>query len=129
MLDRERREVLVNGASLHERRMAEGVGQERSIRNGVAEARNGPIVSSFSKQQLVAREAWASRMSFRLAGLYTAAASCVLLLSGCTGSPRFSLLPGNLFSQKATPATPDRCSTPEECAAELKKMVKDPKRD
>ena len=69
-------------------------------------------------------------MPRRLAGLYTAAATCVFLLTACTASSP-SLLPDNLFGQKAStpkPPAPDNCSTPEECAAELKKMVKDPKR-
>jgi hypothetical protein len=70
-------------------------------------------------------------MSRRLTGLYTVTAICVILLGGCTASPP-TLLPANLFGQKAStpnPAAPDRCSMPEDCAAELKKLVKDPKRD
>jgi hypothetical protein len=64
------------------------------------------------------------------AGLYAAATACLGLLTACSAPSNFSLLPGNLFAEQApSPAAPDTCSTADKCAAELKKMVKDPKRD
>jgi hypothetical protein len=63
--------------------------------------------------------------------LCTVGLSCVLVLSACTGSPSFSLLPSNLFGEKpsASPAPSSRCATAETCAAELRRIVKSPKRD
>jgi hypothetical protein len=72
-------------------------------------------------------------MLHRLADLRAAAACCVLLLAGCSAPPSiFSALPDNLFGLKPAapqPAAPNECSTPEDCAAELRRLVKDPKRD
>jgi hypothetical protein len=71
-------------------------------------------------------------MSHRLAGLHAVAASCVLLLAACSAPSGFSLLPDNLFGQKAStpkPSAADKCPTLEECASELRRLVKDPKRD
>lgn len=72
-------------------------------------------------------------MSHGIVGLHTAAACCIFLLAGCSTPPSiFSMLPDNLFGQKAPapePSAPNDCSTPEECTAELKRLVKDPKRD
>lgn len=73
-------------------------------------------------------------MLLPLSGLYTAATACLLLLTGCSAPSNFSLLPGtgNLFGEQAAspvPTATDACSTVDKCAAELKKMVKDPKRD
>jgi hypothetical protein len=54
----------------------------------------------------------------------------LLLLSGCSGSSGFPLLPGSVFGEKASdPAPSGACPTAEKCAAELKGMMKDPKRD
>jgi hypothetical protein len=71
-------------------------------------------------------------MLLPLAGLCTTATACLLLLTGCSAPSNFSLFPGNFFSEQApspSPAATDTCSTADKCAAELKRMVKDPKRD
>jgi hypothetical protein len=52
------------------------------------------------------------------------------LLAGCAGSSGTSLLPTLPFSLSSDPApAPKGCQTPEACTVELRKLVKDPKRD
>src|SRR3977135_1912977 len=71
-------------------------------------------------------------MLLPLVGLCTAVVVCLLVLTGCSTPSNFSLLPGNLFGEQAAssgPVATDTCSKVDECAAELKKMIKDPKRD
>jgi hypothetical protein len=51
------------------------------------------------------------------------------LLAGCAGSPGLSLLPFTTNPDPAPAPAAKSCQTPEACAAELRKLVKDPKRD
>jgi hypothetical protein len=55
----------------------------------------------------------------------------LVLLSGCAGPAGLSLFPTSIGAEKdlGRPAEADGCHTPETCAAELRKMIKDPKRD
>lgn len=71
-------------------------------------------------------------MSLPLARLYPAVMACLLMHCGCSGPTGASMFPGNLFGEQASSydaAAADTCSSADKCAAELKKMVKDPKRD
>jgi hypothetical protein len=70
-------------------------------------------------------------MSLRFSNLNVGAIG-LLLLSGCTASGGIALFPAGGASEKAPPAVPpeaDTCPTPEKCAEQLRKMIKDPKRD
>jgi hypothetical protein len=51
-----------------------------------------------------------------------------LLLSGCASSGGFTLFSLSPSEEKPAPSA-EACPTPEACAAQLKKMVGDPKRD
>jgi hypothetical protein len=55
----------------------------------------------------------------------------VVVLSGCAGQTGLSLFPSSPSAEKETgrPTGVDACRTPEMCATELRKMIKDPKRD
>ena len=55
-----------------------------------------------------------------------------LLLSGCAAPSGLSLFPLSSVTETAstpTPAESGACPTPEKCAAQLRKMVSDPRRD
>ena len=71
-------------------------------------------------------------MSLPLAGFCAAVPVCLLVLTGCSTPSGFSLFPSNLVgeqAQSADPTSTEVCATAEQCAAELKRMVKDAKRD
>ena len=56
----------------------------------------------------------------------------LLLLSGCSAPGGLSFFTGSGTGEKSSSATPkeaDTCPTPEKCAAQLRKIINDPKRD
>jgi hypothetical protein len=71
-------------------------------------------------------------MSLSFPGVCVAALTGVLLLSGCTSSGEFSLLGNASSDAEATSLaapTESACQTPQECTAQLRVLVDDPKRD